>query len=144
MEHRISENMTYYYCGLFYFFLAKTIADATELLLYMTIGFLNLSIWVIPTVLAVVCLMLIYLLLFHQKKPIKIKSIFFILIVITSMALSHLLSYDLFLTNYSILAKALTYSFIVGIKSLFLLSIGVIAYIKYFKQSRKSKESINL
>jgi hypothetical protein len=132
MESTNLKNMKYYYCGLSHFLVAKVIMDIATYFLYMTIGLTNLNIYILPSVLAIFAIIIIYLFLFRQTAPVIIKPPVFILILLISTILSHILSQDIFLENYLKEDIALAYSIIKGLNILFILSFGVISYIKYY------------
>ena len=133
MECKNTKNMKSYYCGISHFLVAKVIMDIVTCFLYMIIGLTNFNIFIIPIGIAISCIILIYLFLFHRTVPIIIKPLLFILVLLISMVLSHLLSYDVFLENYPKADVALVYSFIKGLNTLFMLSFGAISYIKYYR-----------
>lgn len=131
MEYKI-KNMKNYYFGILLVFIAKMFIDTTECVLYMLVDFFNLSIWVTPSVLVIFCAVIVYLLLFYRIENLTLKPLVFVLILITCMLLSQLFSYGDFLANYSKYQIGLNYSITKLIEYLFMLSLGIIAYIKYY------------
>ena len=128
-----NKNLKYYYYGFSLFFVAKIIMNIAECILYMVICRLNLSLFIIPCMIAIVCIAVIYVFLFYRSISKTIKPLTFILILIIGITLSQLYSLMFTIDSYSTSEIGLTRSLLVALNGLFMFSFGIIAYIKYWK-----------
>lgn len=122
----------YFYYGLVIFYLITLLFDVLRICVYYVVGYLELNLIIVPIVLLILCALILYL-LFATKTFHQIKNWQVITAILLFFAAKYLLSYDKYLGNYILIEKGLIYSYVFGVKYLFMFTLTIIAFLKYNK-----------
>lgn len=120
------------YYGIVMFYLIKVLFNVLRICIYWVIGYLGLTQKIIPIVLLLFCFLFLFF-FFKTKTFNEIKKWQFISAILLAFSLSQLSVYSEFIMDIHGYEKGLIYSFVTGIEFLFLLSLAIIAYLKYTK-----------
>lgn len=126
-------NYKWIYLGVVYFFLIGIIADIASSFLYLIAVTLKLDIIYVPISMLALSIVMLCIFCFYLKKAPKVTPWIFLSFIVVNVIVVNLIPYDDLSQAYSQVELGMAYSYINGIKQVFLFLLSIIAYFKYYR-----------